>query len=167
MTTEIQKSETVIADLERKRELCVRRGVELADERSALAYSAHTSGDAKAAKRLAEIHAAIATHASELESFDAALKAAGERLRQAQAAESRAQDKVNAEALHRVVADIGARIRKADKHFAAAIDELNAVHVDLDKVHALGSSFPTHSQFAVNAIMALKTWLRELPESPF
>src|SRR5262249_9734736 len=84
----VEKAETVIADLEAKRAACVKRGTELADERAAVALAAHT-GDAKARKRLDEINAAIASHASELASFDAALKAAGERLLRAQSAEAK------------------------------------------------------------------------------
>jgi hypothetical protein len=43
-----------------------------------VALDAHT-GDGKARKRLDEINAAVATHASELQSLDAALRAAGEK----------------------------------------------------------------------------------------
>jgi hypothetical protein len=161
--TEVEKCEATIRDLERKREACVKRGTELNDERAAVALDAHT-GDAKAAKRLAAIHTAIATHGSELASIDAAIKAATERLRQAQVIEAREQDKVSAEALREVVSRLGERMRKADKYFAAAIGELNAAHAELEQVHVLGSAFPTQQQLAVNAIMALQTWLRQLPD---
>jgi hypothetical protein len=162
--TDTEKAETTIRELERKREACVVRGTELADERAAVALDAHT-GNAKAAKRLAEIHSAIAMHGSELASFDAAIKAATERLRQAEAAEARDQDKVSAAALHEVVSRIGERMRKADRCFDVAVQELNAVNTELQQVHALGSAFPTQQQLAVNAVMALKTWLRQLPEN--
>ena len=51
----------VVADLEAKRGDAVRHGTELADERANVALAAHT-GDDKAAKRLQEIHQAIAVH---------------------------------------------------------------------------------------------------------
>jgi hypothetical protein len=162
-TDPIADAEQTLATLQARRNACVQAGTELADERANVALAAHT-GNAKARKRLDEINAAIATHASELASFDAAIKAAGERLHQAQAAEARDQDKVAAEALREVVSKIGERMRKADKYFAAAIGELNAANAELDQVHALGSAFPSKQQLAVNAIMALKTWLRNLPE---
>src|SRR5690242_18631209 len=84
----IEKAETVLAELEAKRAACVKRGTELADERAAVALDAHT-GNIKARKRLDEINTAIATHGSELASLGAAIKAAGERLQQAQAAEAK------------------------------------------------------------------------------
>jgi hypothetical protein len=68
----IEKYQNMIADLERKRDDCVKRGTELSDERANTALGAHT-GDAKAAKRLQEIHTALTTQGSELASFDAAL----------------------------------------------------------------------------------------------
>jgi hypothetical protein len=52
----------------------------------------HT-GNAKAAKRLGEIHTALATQSSELASFDAALNAAGEHHAAAQAAKAREVDR--------------------------------------------------------------------------
>jgi len=159
----VEKCETTIRDLERKREACVKRGTELADERANVALDAHT-GNARAAKRLAEIHTAIATHGSELASIDAAIKAAGERLQQVRQAVARDQDKISAQALREIVTKIGERMRKADKYFAAAIAELNAAHDELELVHANGSAFPTGQQLAVNAVMALKTILRQLPE---
>jgi hypothetical protein len=45
------EAEKVIASIEAKREACVRRGIELQDERANVALSAHT-GDAKARTRL-------------------------------------------------------------------------------------------------------------------
>lgn len=76
----VEQAEKIIATLERKREACLRTGVELQDERTALAYSAHADSDAKAKNRLEEVHALIATHASELANLDAALRAACERV---------------------------------------------------------------------------------------
>jgi hypothetical protein len=77
--SDVEKAKAVIVDLERKREVCVRRGSELADQRANVALAAHT-GDQKAAKKLEQIHQAIIVHDGELASIDAALKAAGDRL---------------------------------------------------------------------------------------
>ena len=76
--TDVEKAAAVVRSLEEKREQCVRRGIELADARAAIALDAHT-GNSKARKQLDEINGQIATHASELASYDAALRAAGER----------------------------------------------------------------------------------------
>jgi hypothetical protein len=161
--SDIEKCAGIITELERKRVACVKRGVELADERAAVALGALT-GDAKAAKRLAEIHTALATQTSELASFDAALKAAGERLRTAQATEEREADKVAAHKLREVAGKIGDRLKRADKYFAAAVEELNAADAELDQIHASGSDFPTRMQFKVNAELALITAVMRLPE---
>jgi hypothetical protein len=88
----VEQAESVVAKLEAKRAACVKRGTELADERAATALEAHT-GNAKAAKRLGEIHTALATQSSELASFDAALNAAGEHHAAAQAAKAREVDR--------------------------------------------------------------------------
>jgi hypothetical protein len=75
----VEQAMKVVAQLEAKREACVRAGTELHDERANVPLSAHT-GDAKARKRLDEINTAVATHASELASLDAALRAAADKL---------------------------------------------------------------------------------------
>jgi len=118
---EVQKSEAVIADLETKRAACVKRGTELADERAAVALDAHT-GNVKARKRLDEINAAIATHGSELASIDAAIKAAGERLQQAQASESQTQAR-------KVARELLKRARVIVEH-ARTLDDANTIRVE-------------------------------------
>jgi septal ring factor EnvC (AmiA/AmiB activator) len=81
--TDLEKAEAVVAKLEAKRAQLIKSGTDLADERAALAYSAHANNDAKAKSRLEQVHSAIATHSSELASLDAALRAATERVAQA------------------------------------------------------------------------------------
>jgi hypothetical protein len=55
----VGKAEAVVRDLERRRVACIQCGTELAGERDSIALAACT-GDVKAAKRLAEIHTALA-----------------------------------------------------------------------------------------------------------
>ncbi len=52
----VENAEEVLADLRAKRARLVARGVEIGHQRAAIAYDAHASGDAKAEKRLAELH---------------------------------------------------------------------------------------------------------------
>jgi hypothetical protein len=150
MNDEVKKAEQTLATLEAKRAACVKRGTELADERAAVALSAHT-GDAKAAKRLAEIHTAIATHASELASFDAAIKAASERLQQARRTEAQTQARKAArELLKRANAIV---------KYAQTLDDANAIKVEASRAiadeltemralaHGAGLYAPTHEQF--------------------
>jgi len=171
--TEFEKAETIIADLEAKRAACVKRGTELADERAAVALAAHT-GDAKARKRLDEINAAIASHASELASFDAALKAAGERLRQAQAAEARKHAGKTAKQL--------LKMANAIVQHAQSLDDANTIRVEASRAiadgltemrslaHGLGVFVPSHEQLFAMASRADQTatmqtpWAREVGE---
>ena len=148
--TEVEKYEATVRDLERKREACVKRGTELADERAAVALAAHT-GDKTARKRLDEINAAIASHASELASFDAAIKAAGERLREAQAAEARKHAGKTAKQL--------LKMANAIVQHAQSLDDANSVRVEASRAIAdgltemrslaqgLGVFVPSHDQF--------------------
>ena len=52
----VAQAQAVVVDLEAKRGDAVRHGTDLADERSSIAFQAHTTNDEKAAKRLQEIH---------------------------------------------------------------------------------------------------------------
>jgi hypothetical protein len=76
----------LFSPISKKREAAVRHGIELADERSAIAFQAHTTNDKKATKRLQEIHQAIAIHGSALASLDAALRAAATKVEHAKSA---------------------------------------------------------------------------------
>ena len=100
----VAKAQSVVADLESKREAAIKHGTELADERANVALAAHT-GDAKAAKRLQEIHQQIALHGSELASLDAALRAAATKVEAAQRG-------VEAEARRAALKDRRARSRQ-------------------------------------------------------
>src|SRR5262249_18474024 len=147
---EVQKSKAVIADLETKHAACVKRGTELADERAAVALDAHT-GNVKARKRLDEINAAIATHGSELSSIDAAIKAAGERLQQAQASQSQTQAR-------KVARERLKRARIIVEH-ARTLDDANTIRVEASRAiadeltemrslaHGIGLFVPSHDQF--------------------
>src|SRR6516162_2921820 len=119
--TDTEKAETTIRELERKREACVVRGTELADERAAVALDAHT-GNAKAAKRLAEIHSAIATHGSELTSIDAAIAVAQRNVESAKAAEAAAEQKRIAEQARLIIDRADSLFASADKHLKLALE---------------------------------------------
>lgn len=100
--TDVEKAEKIVADLEAKRAASIARGTALADERANTAFGAHT-GDGKAAKRLEEIHIAIATHASELASLDAALRTATDKVDTARHAAAQAEDQNQARELRVVL----------------------------------------------------------------
>jgi len=160
---DIEKYQGLIVELERKRADCVQRGTELADERASVALSAHT-GDAKAAKRLTEIHGFLGTQASELASFDAALKAAGEKLAAAQAAEARAADQARAEELRKHVDELSQIPAYIEKHLTAALKGLTAFERGVAELHQLGVAFPSDIQLRLGMTAVLGTWLQQLPK---
>jgi hypothetical protein len=143
----VAEAKSVVADLEAKRESSIRRGVDLADERANVALAAHT-GDDKAAKRLSEIHTAIAVHGSELASLDAALRAASTKVEHASAALAVELKKLDAIKLRAASLAFSAHMKKLDE----ALDELVNVLFDVEplrqKLQALGVG-PTHEQFCV------------------
>jgi hypothetical protein len=142
---DIEKFQNTIDVLTRKREACVNRGRELADERSVIALEAHT-GNVKASKRLQEVNAALAVRASELESFDVALKAAGEKLAAAQAAEAAAADRQLAEEAKKLTRELGECFPYLDRHLAEAARALIAIHDGIAKLHQAGFQFPSDNQ---------------------
>jgi hypothetical protein len=157
MSNDVEKAAQIIGELEQKRSACVQRGTELADERANVALAAHT-GDAKAAKRLDEIHKAIVVHGSELASLDAALKAAGERLTAAKEAEAREQEhqrelewRKEAEALREVFEDL-------DDNLADVAELANTAREKFHLLRQLGFA-PTDQQWRALGARALKTAL--------
>jgi hypothetical protein len=161
--TDIEKAEKTLADLQTKRDSWVKRGTELADERSSVAFAAHTGGDKSARNKLDKLNTEIATHASELASLDSAIAEANTRLAHAKHTAAIAQDRANAEQLRECVAalaELGEEIDSALSDAAAHIANMPAL---LNKIHALGCASPSHQQFAVLGAQAIKTFLMSLP----
>lgn len=157
----VEKAEKVVASLEAKHEACVRHGTELQAERANVALAAHT-GDAKSRKRLDEINTAIATHASELASLDAALRAAADRLTKAREHEAAAADRALAK-----------EVRKACSEFVARAERLDQLGVEYSDnaqaLEALGAwlnshGFPPTGQQRVTFFsLAVHSFLMHLP----
>jgi hypothetical protein len=153
------KAQGVVVDLEKKRDAAVQHGTALADERAGVALAAHT-GDDKAAKRLQEIHTAIAVHGSELASLDAAVRAAGEKVDAAKAAVTTAEQKVRAEKLRVVSRVFTTHMRKLDKHLGDFADELDNVEDIREQLGALGVG-PSFEQLVVLGERPLHTVLSQ------
>jgi hypothetical protein len=160
---DIEKYENMIADLERKREACVQRGTGLSDERASVALDAHI-GDSKAAKRLVDIHNALALHSSELASLDAAAKAAGERLAAAQAVKAQEANRQRVEELRKHVDELSQVPAYIEKHLTAALRGLIAIERGVAELHQLGVAFPTDIQLRLGMTAVLGTWLQQLPK---
>jgi uncharacterized protein YukE len=144
----VTAAQSVVADLEAKRGDAVRRGTDLADERSSIAFQAHTTNDAAATKRLQEIHQAIAVHASELASLDAAIRAAGEKVDAAKAAVAVEMQKLNALKLRAASRAFAAHLKKIDAALDALVNNLYDVEPIRQKLDALGVG-PSYEQFVV------------------
>jgi hypothetical protein len=158
------QAEHVLNNLRQKREAIVARGRELSDERAAIALDAHT-GNNKATKRLMEINAALALHASEIEGIDAALKAASEKLAVAQAAEAQAAQAAKAAEAQKLVKEIGECFPYLDKHLAEAARALIAIYDGVVQLHAAGFSFPSDAQLRLGLTTVLQSWAHGLPRS--
>ena len=91
----ISKAEADISRLENEREAHVARGVELAERRKAASYGAHVQHDPESRKQLDAVNAEMATHASELASFDDALVEARAKLVEAQQAQAREEERAH------------------------------------------------------------------------
>jgi hypothetical protein len=103
MMSEIEQAEGIVANLQKKREALVARGVELGEQRMKLAFGAHT-GDEAARKKLDAINREAALQDSELRSLDAAVAEALKRADAAHQAEARKQEQERARAVWNLAA---------------------------------------------------------------
>jgi hypothetical protein len=161
---DIEQAEHVLNNLRQKREAIVARGRELSDERSAIALDAHC-GNAKASKRLMEVNAALALHTSEVESIDAALKAAGEKLAAAEHAAATAEARRRAEEMRKVVSELAPVFEYVDKHFKAAVDGLLAIESGFAQLRELGIKHPDDALVRLNVVACINTWGMRMPRN--
>jgi hypothetical protein len=143
----VAKAQTIVTDLEAKRELAIKNGTALADERANVALAAHT-GDQKAAKRLQEIHQAIAVHGSELASLDAALRAAAQKVEVAQSAVANQNQKINALKLRILSCAFIVHMQKLDQVLGDLVHLLDNVEAIREQLDTLGVG-PSYEQFTV------------------
>jgi hypothetical protein len=112
--SEIQKAERTLSDLQAKRARLSARGVGIGNERAAIAYEAHATGDTRAEKRLAELHRDAAEYESQIAGLDAAIKTASERLAQAKQDEASRAEREAAKRLRKTIAEFSAAAELAD-----------------------------------------------------
>jgi hypothetical protein len=142
----VQDAQQLIEELKYKRDVCTRRGVELADERAALAFAAHADGDVRARKRLQEIHDAIARHASELTSIDEALRVAGERQEAARRAEAAAADYAKAREVLTLADSFDSEVHSLARAADVLVQSTNSIIRLHTKMSALDAQRPTRMQ---------------------
>jgi hypothetical protein len=155
----VQDAQQLIASLQARRDACVKHGVELSDERASLSFAAHGEGDAKAKKRLSEVHDALVRHASELSSLDDALRVAGDRLAAAKRLESEAADHVKARSVLALVDEMDSEIHSLARAADVLVASLNALVKLHTKAVQLGASRPTRMQLDAMTSRAISSML--------
>jgi hypothetical protein len=143
----VAAAQAIVADLESKRVACVERGRELADERSSVAYDAHT-GNQQAAARLEEIHQAITLHSSELLSVDSALRVAATKIETAQSDVVAEQQKLNALKLRTLSRAFTANAKRIDKALDDLVNGLYDIEPIRQQIEQLGGA-PNFQQFVI------------------
>lgn len=160
---DVETAARIVRELTEKRGQVAARVDEISEERKSLAFAAHADGDPIAGQRLHALNAEGATIAGELEAIDAAIAEGQARLDGARQTEAKGADRANALELRKVLAEFAEHGRKMDEALAVLVAASAAFTETLNKIHALGSDFPTHAQAHVNASMALSTALMLTP----
>jgi hypothetical protein len=163
MTTDVEKAEHTLAALQSKREDWIKRGTELADERSSVAFNAHACGDQKSRAKLDKLNTEIATHASELASLDSAIAEANIRLATAKADAALAEDRAKAEQLADTLSEFMQHAADIDMALATAVESSIKLEQALIKMNALGASSPNRNQLETIGELALHTALMRTP----
>jgi chromosome segregation ATPase len=157
--TEAEKAEPTLTALQAKRDEWIKKGTELADERSAVSFNAHASNDQKARQRLDKLNAETATHTSELASLDSAIVEASNRVAAARRKAAIERDRAQAEQLGACVSELREICSEVDAALADAAAHVASLVPLLDKIHGLGCSHPTNEQLRVLGAQAVKTAL--------
>lgn len=166
-TTELEKAEAMLANLDAALLRLKARGVELEDERTNIALAAHT-GDDKARKKLDQLNIQIATFGSELQSLHIAVKAAEGAVANAKADEQTAEARANALKLRDELKTFTRLGKEMDEHLQAFALLADEAKKSTQRIHALGHGAPNWSQFetfgalAVNTVLMLTPWKREV-----
>jgi hypothetical protein len=145
----VAKAEKVLNELQAKHARLIARGVEIGDERAAIAYEAHAAGDAKAEKRLAELHREAAEHASQLAGLDSAIKIAGDKPEKARAHEASRADRESAQALRAEVRAFVAAGDEVDQALLTVAASSHKMREVLTRIHQLGSPGRSFGQLDV------------------
>jgi hypothetical protein len=167
MTTELEKANRDLNNLEEQRETIASRAALLDKQRKSIAFAALTAGDKASKARLSEINAEDTSLAANITSVEAALTVARANLATAQRNEASAADRTAAKALQKAFQEEVAAILELGNEIDAAFADLVAaskeLHTRIDNIHALGCSAPTGQQVKVNFDLAFKTAVQATP----
>ena len=166
-TTELEKAEAMLANLDGALLRLKAKGVELEDQRTNIALAAHT-GDDKARKKLDQLNIQIATFGSELQSLHIAVKAAEGAVAKAKAEEARAEARANALQLREELKTFTRLGKEMDDHLQAFALLADEAKKSTQRIHGLGHGAPNWAQFetfgamAVNSVLMFTPWKREV-----
>jgi hypothetical protein len=160
--SEVENAEKTVRDLEDKRRALIQAATELADERQRVSFAAHT-GDGKARSRLDQINVAVAAHASEMVSIEAAITQANANLDAARRDAAAAADRANAEQLRQHLKEFVECGLILDDCFADFRETAIKMQKLLTEIHGLGCAAPSDALFRVNCDLAFKTAVMGTP----
>jgi hypothetical protein len=163
--SDVETATKTLNDLmDRKDELLARAG-KLSTDRGKLAFAAHAGGNKDAKERLRRLNDDAVLCNCDLETIDAAIGEATSRLETARQAEALAADREAALQLRDKLSKFVELGLQADDALWDLAQSMNAMITALHELHQAGQAAPTSEQFRVNAVMAIKTMLQELPET--
>jgi hypothetical protein len=161
----VAAAEQTLAQLEAKRRALIERGQEIAETRKRISFAALADGDQKAKRALDDLNTDAIAHGATLESVLAAIAEAEHRVAIARQAEAAEAERVNAKAIQKIAADLVNHAGVADDALHDLVLAANNLRDCLNKLHALGSDYPSHALADVNFTLALKTALMQLPST--
>jgi hypothetical protein len=163
--TTVVDAEQTLKQLEDRRRALIERGQEIAETRKRISFAALADGDQKAKRALDDLNAEAVAHGATLESVLAAIAEAEQRVAVARRAEAAEAERANANAIKQVVAELVEHAGVADDALHDLILAASNLRDCLNKLHALGSDYPSHALADVNFTLALKTALMQLPNT--
>lgn len=162
MTTELEQATATLNDLLDQRDQLVGRIAKLTADRQGISYAAHT-GNKDAKDRLRKLNDQTVINNIELETIDAAIAEANQRLDAAKSAEAQAAEVADAQALQVKLAkfkELGEVLDDCFVDFRTAALEMKQV---VDDIHRLGCAIPDNQLYKVNCDLAFKTAVQGTP----
>jgi hypothetical protein len=162
---EIENIKTRIAELEDGKAALLKHAADLESQRDmASTFETMTNKDKGGAKKLDSILAELLAVAGKVAAFDAALRAEGKKLAQAEFAANKVMQRQIAEAAQADSREFDAQLRMVDQHLAAAADAWLSASERLRSMHmSRVITSPDDDRFRIKTIQAIKTWLLQFP----
>jgi hypothetical protein len=161
----VHDAESILKQLEMKREKLIARGKELPELRAGASYLAHVEGSPGARRTLKQVNAEAATHASDLASIDEAIAAAKNKLAIAQAHEAEVADQTRADEVLKLLVEFRECGRILDGAVLALGTKGHELMSLVQQLHGLGIRFPSAEQVDVFGDQAIRTCIASTPWS--